>query len=275
MTTSYVSVPGSRAFVTRKGDADVPAARLEALDGAAVAGVDVNGHWLARTVVRDAYVPVLLDVFDRLALDQEPEEQALYLQLWRLALADERNHCRASRAELCRRTRLSDRRLGKALAGLVKKGHVALADRDRQGTLYRVLLPHEVAHEAAPDAVLVARRRAEPTLLPGPALPAEPPPVPPKAPPPLKASPAPAPRQASKGVDLDTLSKPQSMPALAAAFVKRFGGGRGRTVEDVLEELLALQEGGLGVEAIAQAVERFGARAPKKTPAAELSRYLA
>ena len=41
-------------------------------------------------MVRHRYVPVLLDVYDRLALEQEAPEQALYGHIYRLALANER-----------------------------------------------------------------------------------------------------------------------------------------------------------------------------------------
>src|SRR5437762_1874971 len=115
MARGYTPIPGSRDLKTQPRPTHGAVAELEAIDPAAMAGRTVHGEWLARTTIRDRYVPVLLDVFDRLALDLEPEEQALYLHLYRLALGDERNHCRATRDELRRRTRMSDRRLGKAL----------------------------------------------------------------------------------------------------------------------------------------------------------------
>lgn len=154
--TSYTSVPTSARLKTRSMD-ESAASAIESIDKATPFGRRIGEHWLAQTHVRAAYVPVLLDVFDRLALEQGAEEQAVYGHLYRLALGDERNCCRVSRKDLSARTNLSDRRLGKALAGLVTKKHVALVERDRMGTLYRVFLPHEVFGEATPDAVLSVR----------------------------------------------------------------------------------------------------------------------
>lgn len=154
----YTRVPGSDRLRTQPVGAG-PAAELESLDPATPTGRLVEGEWLSRCLVRDRYVPVLLEVYDRLALDQEAIEQAVYGHLYRLALADERNWCRVALKELQQRTRLSERRLNKALSGLVEKGHVRLVERDRRGTLYRVMLPHEVFGEPDHDTVHMPRSK--------------------------------------------------------------------------------------------------------------------
>jgi len=156
-STTYTPVPGSLALRTRSLSESAEVQELFAEDRGTPIAREVGGAILARTLVREGYVAVLTDVYDRLALDQEAPEQAVYGHLYRLALGDDRNFCRVTKADLMRRTRLSERRLLKALAGLVTKGHVALVHRDREGTLYRVVLPHEVFGEGPGDAVLVSR----------------------------------------------------------------------------------------------------------------------
>jgi hypothetical protein len=220
--SGYTRIPGSDQLRTGKGIAlDEDRARL--------GSVDVSGHKLGRVVLRDAFVPVSADVFDRMALDQEPEELAVFMHLWRLSVGEERNWCRVSRAELERRVRMSQLRLGKALAGLVDKGHIALVDRSREGTLYRVMLPHELGR-AAP-------------------------------------APAPAPVQHRP-------AGASSVGELVAWFADHGGGGRGRAPDEVLEEVLALVEDGVSLDVIKGALERFVAEMPKKTPIAELSRFV-
>jgi hypothetical protein len=181
-----------------------------------------------RVAVLREFVAVPLDVFDRVALDLEPEELALYLQLARLAWADGVDRCRVSRAELERRMRMSQLRLGKSLAGLVEKGHVALLDRNREGTLYRVDLP---GHHHRPRST--------------------------NAPKPAVAIPSVA-----------------SVGELARRFLEEGGAGRGRSADDVVEEILALVEDGRSLADIERALARFRVEAPKKTPIAELSRFL-
>jgi hypothetical protein len=247
----------------------------------------VAGEWLARTVVRERYVPVLLDVYDRLALEQSALEQALYGHLYRLALGDERNWCRVSRRELGQRTRLSERRLGKALAGLVDRGHIRLVQRDRRGTLYRVVLPHEVFGEAAPDAVHVARRApgaADKKSAPWPATPSRAP-APTSAktsaktgprkrePPPLPRAIA-APDRPHKAYKKSSPLDPSSVGSLAASFIARFSERPGRSRAEVVEEILGRLEEGQSLEETAVELERFGSKAPKATPISELARFL-
>lgn len=288
MTTyGYTRVPGSEQLRTRPIGAG-PAAELEALDPAAATGRVVAGEWLARCVVRDRYVPVLLDVFDRLALDQEAHEQAVYGHLWRLALADERNWCRVALKELQQRTRLSERRLNKALAGLVEKGHVRLVERDRRGTLYRVVLPHEVFGEPDGDVVHMPRPKQTPRAIRGAApatartelVAALDPPREVKTV--RRSGDAPRPARSRRkaaarsiGVDSDTLLDSSSVGALARSFVERFGEAPGRSRAELVEEILGLLEEGLTLSDVAAKLVAFGKGAPRRTPLSELRRFLA
>jgi hypothetical protein len=225
--------------------------RIEAAERSAKVGQEVAGEWLARTVVRGSYVPVLTDVFDRLALDMDPLEQVVYLHLYRLALGDERNFCRVSRRELQARANLSDRRLGKALSGLVGKDMVRLVQRDRAGTLYRVRLPHEVLGEAEPGDLYLARKPVAPARAP------EPNPLPkPKAV-----------KNVSHRADRVTVG------SVAAAFLEKHAEGPGRSRAEVVEAILDRMEAGRSLTEIAEELQRFGQKAPKRTPVSELKRF--
>lgn len=270
----YTPIPGADALRTGKVG-ESPAAAAEQLDPAAMAAVQVGEHVLARTIVRDGFIPVLQDVFDRLATEQEPLEQLTYLHLYRLALADERNWCRVSRAELQKRTNLSDRRVMKALAGLVDKGHIALVDRDTRGTLYRVRLPHEVFGEAA-DAVQQARPKED-----APARKARAKQKPAQKAAPAKAAPAPEPtRQApSRPSAAKPASRRKAPPrmtvgSVARSFLDRFGERPGRTREELIEQILNRREAGRSLEEIQEELHRFGDAMPETTPLKDLERFL-
>ncbi len=279
---SYTAVPGSSALTTQRAGTS-RAHALEQQDAATPVGARIGDVWLAQTLVRAHYIPVLEDVYDRLALDQEAEEQATYGHLYRLALGDERNFCRVSRRQLSQRTRMSDRRLGKALAGLVAKKHIALIERDRSGTLYRVFLPHEVFREAVPDAVLSVRERkktrtarpdAKPIAgnLPSEARAAS-----------VALEPATPSSETSKietiGGEKDRVSKSNSNDApaftigtVAARYLERRGGADGRS--HVVEEILGRLEEGISLQEIDAELAHFAHSAPKKTPLKELARFL-
>jgi hypothetical protein len=149
MARSYVSIPGSVAIPTR-GRADRAAAALTAIPATKLRTTEVAGVALTRITIRGDMTAVSNRVFDELALEQSALEQVVYLHLYRLAVGQERNFCCVSRVELCKRTSLTDRRLGKALAGLVIKGHVTLIERTRDGTVYVVRLPDEVIDTQRP-----------------------------------------------------------------------------------------------------------------------------
>ncbi len=260
----YTPVPGSAHLKTRANDANETLATLEDHDPGALFGQEVGGHWLARATVRSRYVAVLEDVYDRLALAQDAMEQCVYGHLYRLAYGAEQNFCRVSRRELSTRTQLSDRRLGKALAGLVDKKHVALVQRDRRGTLYRVFLPHEVFAEPDHDAVITVRRRR---TAPAPKPPAPKPPAPDKrAPGPVADTPQK--KQGTKNVDL-------TLGALVRAAVDEHGESPGRSRAEVLEAVLDRLEGGVPLAQVQRDLARFYRLAPRRVPIAELARYAA
>ncbi|MFH1811498.1 MAG: hypothetical protein ABIJ09_22345 [Pseudomonadota bacterium] len=160
MTSHYFHpVPGSAALRTVALGRDPSVVRVEALQPGKFERHLVQGEPLGRVVVRDAFVAVLVSIFDELAAQQSIIEQVLYLQLYRHSFGEDRNYCRLARRELCQRTGLSSRRFNCALAGLVRKGHVRLLQRDRKGTLYRVLLPSEIASGHTGDEVMLGKLR--------------------------------------------------------------------------------------------------------------------
>jgi len=143
----YVPIPGSDALTT-KARGHSAATSVEQAAPASLARVEVKvGNDIVvvgPVLLQDRSVPLLLEVMDRLGPLLSPESFVVYLQLYRLAVDDGKNACRVSLSELSRRTRLRDRRLGKAIADLVEARAVVLVDRTRDGTLYRVRLPEEI-----------------------------------------------------------------------------------------------------------------------------------
>jgi hypothetical protein len=218
--SGYAAIPGSASLRTGRA-AGAPALR--------------------RVVVHRDFLPVPLDLFDRVALGLEPEELVVYLQLFRLSVGEEKNGCRVSRVDLERRARMSQLRLGKALAGLVEKGHVALLDRSREGTLYRVFLPEEVLDGASL--------------------------------PPTAAAPPPAARRARPPREPATEGPARSPGELARWFLQVGGSGRGRSADEVLQEIFGLLEEGLSLEEIQALLARFLKETPKRTPIAEVTRF--
>ena len=74
--------------------------------------------------------------------------QVTYLWLFRYAYGFNRNHCRVSRPALMRVAGLSKRGLDLSLASLERLGWIRTVEVSyRQGTLYRIYLPHERSEE--------------------------------------------------------------------------------------------------------------------------------
>jgi hypothetical protein len=160
----YRPVPGSRELLTASWEdsAELLALERSRPDSEGLRPLcPVGGEWLGGARVEAEFAPVPLSVFDRLALLQTPLEQAVYLQLVRLAYGEGRNYCWVGKRELERRCRLSERRLHVALDGLVQKGQVKPLARRNRGTLYRVLLPAE-ALDGRPEPGVRLGARAEP-----------------------------------------------------------------------------------------------------------------
>jgi hypothetical protein len=311
----YTRIPGSAALPTKRRGTSVVEPVLAA-ERASLARVDVEvgarSVTVGRAVVRGPSVPLLLDVVDRVAPLLEPEELAVFLHLYRLALVDEKNVCRVSRSELSRRTRLQDRRLGKAIAGLVQKGHVVLVDRDRDGTLYRVLLPDESLDGAPLRSPPVAADPTPPARPTGQRAPKQATPEPP-APAGATGDPGRAVRRNAAliasaragGLDAGALDaggldasaragglarragpgatgageagppRPRSVGDVCAWFAATHGQGAGRTGADVAAVVLELLEEGHTFARIPALLSAFVARAPKTTPLRDLPRVLA
>jgi len=87
-------------------------------------------------------------VSDLLASLQTPAEQAVYHRLFRLSYGYNQNVCRVGMHALAAATNIASKKtIAKAIAGLVKKRHIAIAQEasnDVRGTWYQVFLPHEI-----------------------------------------------------------------------------------------------------------------------------------
>ncbi len=151
----YRGVRGSAAIATRALRAPAPAP--EALEPGEMRRVPFAGELVGAVRVRSAFAAIPLDVFDRASALLEAEEQAAYLHLLRLSVAEGRNFCRVAKKDLMERLRLSERRLLRVLAALAEKRFVRPLDRDNRGTLWRVFLPREAAGEPLGDDVLAGR----------------------------------------------------------------------------------------------------------------------
>jgi hypothetical protein len=151
----YRGVRGSAALATHALGAAAPGA--EALEPGEMRRVAFAGELLGAVRVRSGFAAIPLDVFDRACAGLEAEEQAAYLHLLRLSVAEGRNWCRVAKKDLMDRLRLSERRLLRVLAALVEKRYARPLDRDNRGTLWRVYLPSEAAGEPVGEDVLLGR----------------------------------------------------------------------------------------------------------------------
>lgn len=89
------------------------------------------------------------DVLDIFAREQTPVEQAIYHQFYRLSYGTGRNYCQVGMGALAKacKIRSSAKTVKKAIANLLKKGHLTLlapAGLDKKGSVYRVNLPCEL-----------------------------------------------------------------------------------------------------------------------------------
>lgn len=286
---SYTSIPGSERLRTRKRG-ESAAAIVEGADRTSLARawVDVDGARVAvgRVVLQGTAVPLLVDVVDRLFPLLEAEELAVYVHLYRLALATEKNVCRVSRAELTRRTRLRDRRLGRAIAGLVEKRAVALIDRSRDGTLYRLHLDDDAAATLPPGPRLTTGT----TSLPSPAKQVHPLPKPAakkraKAAATTLTTPLSATTTNTATATTEATAEttpttpttdaaPRSVGAVCAWFAARYGASSGRHGADVAAAVLELLEEGVIFARIPGVLSAFVERAPKTTPLRDLAHFV-
>jgi hypothetical protein len=294
---SYVAVPGSDRLRTRKRGASA-AAPVEAAAPASLKRVEVEVDG-GRVVVGPALlqgpqVPLLLEVMDRLGPLLSPESFVVYLQLYRLAVAQGKNACRLGLAELARRTGLQGRRLNKAIADAVAAGALVLVDRTRDGTLYRVRLPGEVLDEAPtmlptpamtlPTTTTLPGPAATTTLPPTPTLPATAPQkattattattAPQRATTAKKATAAPAPATtATATTATTTTTAPRSVGDVCRWFEATWGSGPGRAGADVAAAVMGLLEDGETFATIPALLTAFVQRAPRTAPVRDLARY--
>src|SRR5512144_442953 len=150
----YRGVRGSAALATHALGAGAPA---EAIAPGEMRRVAFAGELLGAVRVRAGFAAIPLEAFDRASADLEAEEQAAYLHLLRLSVAEGRNWCRVPKKELMQRLRLSERRLLRVLDALVARRYLRPLDRDNRGTLWRVYLPREAAGQPVGDGVILGR----------------------------------------------------------------------------------------------------------------------
>jgi hypothetical protein len=278
---NYVRIPGSDALSTRaRGDS--VAAVVEAAAPASLARVEVpvgaGVVVVGPALVQGRSVPLLLDVMDRVGPLLSPESFVVYLQLYRLAVADGKNACRTSLAELSRRTRLQGRRLNKAVADLVAAGGVVLVDRTRDGTLYLLRWPDEIVARApvvvTATVATVAKKARAPSVHPAkPPKPAAPAPAP--AAPMVPAAPASATTTtATTTAPAPAAWPPRSVGEVCRWFAEQWGTPAGRNGADVASCAMDLLEDGWTFARIPALLEQFVKTAPKTTPLRDLGRVL-
>jgi hypothetical protein len=99
-------------------------------------------------------------VSDILASQQTPAEQAVYHRLFRLSYGYNQNVCRVGMQALAAATNIASKKtIAKAIAGLVKKGHIAIvqeASNDVRGTWYQIFLPQEITRVRKLTGVKIA-----------------------------------------------------------------------------------------------------------------------
>jgi len=240
----YRGVRGSAALATHGLCAAAPAA--EAIEPGEMRRVAFAGELLGAVRVRAGFAAIPLDVFDRACAELEAEEQAAYLHLLRLSVAEGRNWCRVAKKDLMDRLRLSERRLLRVLAALVDKRYARPLDRDNRGTLWRVYLPREAAGEPVGDDVLLGRAAELRIVRPTPTA---------TATPTSTATPTPTPARSPRAV------------ATEASLAKALAAARGRDdaegLAGALAEVRELLSEGHPPERIAACIETVRRRASR------------
>jgi hypothetical protein len=243
----YRGVRGSAALATHALGTTAPAA--EALEPGEMRRVAFAGELLGAVRVRSGFAAIPLDAFDRASADLEAEEQAAYLHLLRLSVAEGRNWCRVAKKDLMERLRLSERRLLRVLGALVDKRYARPLDRDNRGTLWRVYLPREAAGEPVGEDVLLGRA-AELRVVRAPPAPAA---APHGAAPPASARPA--------------LDRRPRVVATEASLAQALAAARGRAdaggIAAALAEVRELLSEGQPPERIAACIETVRRRASR------------
>ncbi len=279
----YRPVPGSRDLVTSSSKDDqallaIEGARTE--DGLAPLH-EYQGQWLGG-VRLEAGTMVPNSVFDLLAPEQTPLEQAVYLHLFRLSYGLGANWTRVGKRELRLRARVSDRRLNVALDGLVSKGHLKPLHRSTRGTLYRVFLPSEVLPAATDEGVSLGQKIERPP---------DPPPVEttPEAKPPAKKKkarkkPGPAGRERplesplNEEVFADLSGKKAKGPGIGE-MAQMFFAARGKKPKPAerqlaVTSLTGLLEDGFTRDEVIKALEWFASNHPREKNLDRLPYYM-
>lgn len=148
----YRSIPGSRTLGTRKEEKQDLFLKIETeLEESPGLGpmFELGNETLGGVVVKGDAAWLPNQIFDALLKKLEPIEQAVYLQLFRLAYGTGKNFCRVGKKELAERAGLSLVRLNASLEGLVRKKMAKPVHRSVRGTLWRVYHPGELGEKVA------------------------------------------------------------------------------------------------------------------------------
>jgi hypothetical protein len=93
---------------------------------------------------RSLFFSFFNEMVDDLLPTLEPNEQILYIRLFRLSYGFNRNYCTVSQSLLIERTGFSRNTIRTSLQSLVQKGWISIAEAgNRVSTTYQVILPRE------------------------------------------------------------------------------------------------------------------------------------
>jgi Helix-turn-helix domain len=95
------------------------------------------------------------EMVDDLLPTLDPNEQVLYIRLFRLSYGFNRNYCTVSQSLLIERTGFSRNTIRTSLQSLVQKGWISIAEAgNRVSTTYQVVLPREKRTESQSGGVI-------------------------------------------------------------------------------------------------------------------------
>jgi Helix-turn-helix domain len=110
---------------------------------------------------RSLFFSFFNEMVDDLLPTLDPNEQVLYIRLFRLSYGFNRNYCTVSQSLLIERTGFSRNTIRTSLQSLVQKGWIRIAEAgNRVSTTYRVILPRETRIGSPNSRVSVDRQNS-------------------------------------------------------------------------------------------------------------------
>jgi hypothetical protein len=114
-----------------------------------------QGHGLKDHLDKSLFFSFFNEMVDSLLPTLDPNEQVLYIRLFRLSYGFNRNYCTVSQPLLIERTGFSRNTIRTSLQSLVQKGWIRIAEAgNRVSTTYRVILPRETKIESPSDRAI-------------------------------------------------------------------------------------------------------------------------